>query len=155
MTQIYDRDDEHLKLLGIFHYVMAALNLMGCAVGAMYAGMAVFVPVAMSNAPAGDVPDGLPAMIGGVFGVLGVGLMLLSITAAALTAYAGWSLHRRRNRILILVIAALHLLNVPFGTLLGVLTIIVMSRPEVTAEFEAGRPGGARREDRSPRGLNG
>jgi len=155
MTQTYHRDDEHLKLLGIFHYVTAALHLMGCAAGAVYVGMAAFVPAAMSNAPAGDVPDGLPAMIGGVFGVLGVGLIFLSITAAALTAYAGWSLHHRRNRILVLVIAALHLLNVPFGTLLGVFTIVVMSRPEVTEEFESGRPEGLRREDRSPRGLNG
>ena len=94
-------------------------------------------------------------MIGGLFGILGVVLVLLSITASALTAYAGWSLHHRRNRILIFVIAALHLMNVPFGTLLGVLTIIVMSRPEVTAEFEAGRPGGGRDDRRNPRGLNG
>jgi len=141
MTQEYDRDEDHVKLLGIFHYVMAGLDLLGCGAGAMYLAMAAFVPVAMSHAEQTDVPEELAGSISVLFAAIGIGFILFSLAAAALTAFAGWSLHNRRNRTFVLVVAALHLISIPFGTMLGVFTIIVLSRPEVTEQFELKRRG--------------
>ena len=139
MTQTYDRNEDQLKLLGIFHYVMAGLDLLGCAAGAMYVAMAVFVPSVIEASGDTDVPEEFAASIRVLFGVMGVAMIVFALGAAALTAYAGWSLHNRRNRTLVLVVAALHLISVPFGTILGVCSIIVLSRPEVAEQFEAER----------------
>jgi hypothetical protein len=135
----YDRDEEHLKLLGIAHYVIAALELLGCGAGAVYVAMAFFVPAAIEQSGDPNVPPELVGSIGVVLGTVGVGIAVFSLVMSGLTAYAGWSLHNCRNRILILVVSALHLLSMPFGTILGVLTIIVMSRPAVTTRFERAR----------------
>ena len=136
MNESYDRNEEHLKLLGIGHYVMAGLDLLGCAGGAVYLAMAMFVPAAMEQSGDPKMPESMPETVGIAMAVIGGGLVLFSVLMACLTAYSGWSLHHHRNKILIYVVSAIHLLSMPIGTILGVLTIIVMQRPDVAARFD-------------------
>ena len=56
---VYDRDEEHLKLLGIAHYVMAAFELLGCGAGAVYVAMAFFVPAAIEQSSDPNVPGAI------------------------------------------------------------------------------------------------
>lgn len=76
-----------------------------------------------------------------VFGMLiaGVGsaFALLGWIFAVLVAVAGRKLAKRRGRTFCMVIAALCCLMVPFGTILGVFTLVVLSRPSVQALFAA------------------
>jgi len=54
---------------------------------------------------------------------------------SALPAYAGWCIHQRKKRTLIYIVSGFNCLFVPYGTLLGVCTIVVLGSPEAQAEF--------------------
>jgi len=81
-----------------------------------------------------------------VFGLLFVGVATLIILAgwslAAAVVLAGKSLARHKHYTFCLVVAALECSFLPFGTVLGVFTIIVLVRPSVKQLFdqESGSP---------------
>jgi hypothetical protein len=86
--------------------------------------------------------DGPPAALFGAF-FIGFALlwMLTAWSLAGLLVVAGRSLAQRRRRILCLVTAGLAaVMCMPFGTVLGVFTIIVLMRPSVREAFEASTP---------------
>jgi hypothetical protein len=79
---------------------------------------------------------GLPFMgMGMMMGCFGLFLFLLAGTVAFLNYKTGQSLVRRRNLTLVYVMAALACMGVPMGTLLGVFTFVVVSRPAVRGSF--------------------
>ncbi|NNJ24936.1 hypothetical protein [Alienimonas chondri] len=123
-------DREHLRILSILHYVSAGMTALGiCAGGAWVAAVLTF-----AGAGAGEQ---------GVFwlvAVVGAVAVLLNLAIVIAQTLAGRNLHRLRGRTFCLVVAAIECLNVPFGTLVGVFTIVVLSRPTVRAAFEANEP---------------
>ena len=68
------------------------------------------------------------------FGMFGA-IFLAIVTLSALTAYAGRCIQKRKRKTLVFVVAGCNCLFVPYGTLLGVSTILVLSSPEGQAEF--------------------
>jgi len=63
------------------------------------------------------------------------GIMLLGWTFGALTLYAGRCVQKRRNKTLIYIMAALNCMFIPYGTLLGVFTFIILASPAAIQEF--------------------
>ena len=127
-----NNDLEHLKLLSIFHYVVAALAFLVACIPLLH-----FV-LGLSLA-AGWLPDtsGDPTarVAGVVFMIFSGGVILLGWAYAIATAFAGSFLGARKHYTYCLVIAGLSCLFMPFGTVLGVFTIIVLVRPSVRALF--------------------
>jgi hypothetical protein len=80
-------------------------------------------------------PKAFRRIIAAVFGFL----VLLGWTLGGLTAYAGWCIQKRRHKVLIYIAAAFNYIFIPYGTLLGVATIIVMSSAAGHLEFESAR----------------
>jgi hypothetical protein len=66
--------------------------------------------------------------------------MLLGWAGAIGMLVAGWFLGRCRHYIFCLIVAGITCLFHPFGTVLGVFTIIVLIRPSVKRLFEIGAP---------------
>ena len=64
------------------------------------------------------------------------GVVLLVWTLGALTAYAGRCIQKRCRKLFVYVMAALNCLFIPYGTLLGVFTFIVLSSVAASREFE-------------------
>ena len=62
-------------------------------------------------------------------------IILLGWTFGALTIYAGRCVQKRIHRTFVLVMAALNCPLIPWGTLLGVATFIVMQSPAGQREF--------------------
>jgi hypothetical protein len=79
----------------------------------------------------------VPFLLGGCFVVAGGILVLIGGTIAALKFYAGYCLGRHRARTFCLVVAGLTCLAIPYGTLLGVFTFVVLARPSVEELFAA------------------
>lgn len=130
------RDAEQLHLLSLSHYICAGLlALMSCfpfihvAVGVM--------TIAHPEAMGGNSGKALPPMVGWLFVIMGSLFILSGWTMAAFMAYAGKCIARRRRHLLCLVVAGLSCLFMPFGTILGVLSLIVLQRPSVKALFGA------------------
>ena len=68
---------------------------------------------------------------------MGVGgcIMLFVFGLAALSFFTARGLARQRHRTFCMVAAGLACLSVPLGTVLGVFTLVVLSRPAVAAMF--------------------
>jgi hypothetical protein len=77
-------------------------------------------------------------LLGGIVTVLGVLLVVFGIAWSICLFLAGRFLARRRHWVFCLVVAAFACLFTPFGTVLGVFTIVVLSRRSVRASFSAG-----------------
>ncbi len=62
-------------------------------------------------------------------------IILLGWTFGGLQIYAGRCLKHRRNSLLILIVASVECLFIPWGTFLGVSTFMIMQRPGVHSLF--------------------
>ncbi len=75
------------------------------------------------------------AMMGGLFTAIGaIGILILWILAV-LVIVAGRKLARHRSHTYCMVIAGVECLFMPFGTVLGVFTLIVLLKPEARELF--------------------
>jgi MFS family permease len=126
-----NQDDEHLKLLAIFHYIVGAIGALFACFPLLYVGMVVlFVasPHFMTEGQKGPPP---PAAIGYVFIAIGAFFALLGWSAAIATVISGRYITKRRKRLFSVVMAAILCMFMPFGTVLGVFTIIVLTKESV------------------------
>ena len=62
-------------------------------------------------------------------------IIAAGLTLALCIAIAGRKLSRRTGHLYCMVIAGLECMFMPFGTVLGILTILVLIRPSVRAKF--------------------
>jgi hypothetical protein len=134
-----NRDEEHLQLLAIFHYVVAGLAALFSFFPLLYTTLgAIFIFAARHGTakPGQDLP---PEFLGWIFAVLGALLFLIGIAMAVCILIAGRSLALRKRYSFILVMACIECLFIPFGTILGVFTIVVLSHESVRALFAATR----------------
>jgi hypothetical protein len=76
-----------------------------------------------------------PEFLGWIFALIGLVLFVIGIAMAILILIAGRSLSHRKAYSFALVVACIECLVVPFGTILGVFTIVVLSRASVKALF--------------------
>jgi hypothetical protein len=132
-----NRDKEHLRLLAIFHYVVAGLAALFSFFPLLYATVGViFIFVARHGiAKAGEELP--PEFLGWIFAVIGLVLFVVGILMAILILITGRSLAHRKCYSFVLVIAIIECLFIPFGTILGVFTIIVLSRESVRELFSS------------------
>ncbi len=79
-------------------------------------------------------------LLGFVFATLGSPAVLTGWTMGAATIYSGRCIMKRRRRMLSLVMAGIMCVFFPFGTALGVFTLVLLMRPSVTELYgEANR----------------
>jgi hypothetical protein len=136
MTDTLSREDEeHLRYLTIGHYVVAGLMALAGLFPMLHLAMGIWM---LTSADMHSVKDGPPAMlVGAFFVVFALAWILISWTLAALLVYAGRSITQRRRRTFCLAVASVAaLMCMPFGTLLGIFTIIVLLRPSVRDAFD-------------------
>ena len=130
-----NQDAEHLRLLSIFHYVIAGVAAFCSFFPLIYTAVG-FVFVALSHhPPTNPSQQPPPAALGWAFVGLGIFLFLLGIAFTFVLAFAGRSLSRRRRYWFAFVVACMECIFIPFGTILGVFTIIVLSRESVKTLF--------------------
>jgi hypothetical protein len=127
-------DQDHLRLLALFHYIVAGgLGLLACIpLLLVIAGVATLNGVAPES-PGQPVP---PPEAGWFFIAVGSVMLLAGWTVAAAVLLAGRRLARQTHRTYCLVIAAIECLFAPLGTLLGIFTIVVLMRPSVQRLFD-------------------
>lgn len=130
--------ENHLRLLATFHYVLAALSALFSLLPVVY----IAVGVAMLSG-AMDGKDAPPEAFGWLFVIMGALAMLIGATYVVLVVLAGRFVSGRRHWTFCIVVAAISCAFFPFGTVLGVFTVIVLSRAEVKGAFEAGAAPGA------------
>jgi hypothetical protein len=132
-VQRQSTDNEHLKLLSIFHYVLSGLSAFFACIPIIHVivGLAfILMPrkLGQSNQPP-------PALFGWIFVFLGSFFILAGWTFAIFVLVAGRFMAHRKHYTFCLVMAGVECLFMPFGTVLGVFTILVLNRQTVKELF--------------------
>jgi hypothetical protein len=81
-----------------------------------------------------------PDWFGLIFVFVALMMMICMWALAAAVGLAGGRLKRHTNYTYCLVVAAIECMFTPFGTVLGVFTILVLARPSVKVLFGVSRP---------------
>lgn len=130
-------DDDHLRLLSIFHYIVGGLiGLFGLIfVIHLVIGLIILLSPQTMRDSSGQLP---PAAVGWLFTLMGAAAVTVGLAVAGLVIAAGRFLARRSHYTFCFVIACLECLFQPFGTVLGIFTIIVLLRDSVKQRFGVG-----------------
>lgn len=126
-----NQDEEHLRALAVIHYVFGGLTALFACFPLVYVGIGAFMllkPEAFRHNPP-------PEPLAWFFVGLGLALTVAGWTLGLLIVLAGRNLSRRRRHSFCQVVAGLGCVLMPLGTVLGVFTLIVLSRPSVKNLF--------------------
>ena len=129
-------DEEHVRLLGIFYYVSGGLSALFGLFPLIYVAMgAVIMAIPNLDTP----PEGELAVrsMGAMFAGMGLVFFIVAQAFAAIKILAGYWLLRKRNRMFCLVVAGIICIGIPYSTVLGVLTFVVLLRDSVRELFAA------------------
>jgi len=130
-------DEEHLKLLAIFHYVVGGIVGMFALfpIFHLILGLVLILAPGTFQGQGGPPP---PAVVGWIMVVFPAMFIAIGGALAGCVIAAGRCLARRRRYLFCVVMAAIECIFMPLGTVLGVFTIIVLMRDSVKEAFAAG-----------------
>ena len=130
-----NQDEQNINLLSIFHYVLGALTILGSCVFFIHIGVGI---AALSGHL--DSKDAMPLGFGWIFVIMGSVAVLLGWTLGILMVVTGKKLKMRTSRMFCLVVAGIECIITPFGTVLGVFTIVTLMKESVIQLFSANQP---------------
>jgi hypothetical protein len=128
-------DEEHLRLLSIFHFILGGLYAIFACIPLLHLALGIGMVTGGISEPRGS-PFPLRFM-GGFFIVFSLLFIILGWSYSISMIMAGRRLRQRRAYTYCMVMAALTCAQVPLGTCLGVFTIVVLARPSVKLMFES------------------
>jgi len=132
-------DAAQLRLLSVLHYVMAGFTALFSLFPVIYLvlGIAVLSGVMPVDSSTASSP-GEVQLMGWVFTGLGTVFFLGMLATAGLVGYAGRCLAREQRHTLCMVAAGVCCMFMPLGTLLGVFTLVTLTRASVRERFAHG-----------------
>jgi len=129
-------DMDQLRLLAIFHFVIAGLAIVGLGFLALHYVLMHSVmtnPAMWKNQKSGDPPpEQFFAMFKWFYLIFGV----LLVAGGVGNLLSGLFLRKQVNRVFSLIVAGIDCVQFPFGTALGVFTFIVLLRDSVREIYE-------------------
>jgi len=125
-----NKEEEHLKLLSIFHYVVGGIAGFFACIPVIH----LIMGIAMLT---GSFRGGPPVFFGLLFVMMSLTFITLGWTLAICLIVSGRRLARRKCYKFCFAIACISCAFMPYGTVLGVFTIIVLMRPSVKELFAA------------------
>jgi hypothetical protein len=126
-------DIHHLRLLTIGHYIDAAITALFACFPLIHVSIGLFF---LLNPPQVQNGEPFPAQAFGLMFLLIGGAFVLCGWAFAVCIFmAGRSLAARKRYLFCIIVAAFNCALFPLGTILGVLSILVLARPTVKAMF--------------------
>lgn len=153
--------NERLRLLAWGFYIRGGMGLFFSMLFLLYAlifGAFSFMPESAFDSPqtthsqngtttlqpppdaSGKTPnksDAPPLIVFRIIAGVMLFVTMIAWTLCGLTAYAGRCIQKRKYRIFINVMAAFNTILIPYGTLLGVATFLVINTEESKAQFGA------------------
>ena len=128
------KDNEHIKLLSVFHFIVSGLALFGIA----FLFLHYFMMNSFFSHPEmwkGKDGAGPPKEFFDVFVWFYVFMGVVLVVACIANILSGVFLQQRKHRMFSLVVAGLNCVQIPIGTALGVFTIMVLLRDSVRQSY--------------------
>lgn len=129
-----NEDQLHLRLLSVFHYIVAGIVALFSLLPLFH--LAIGVAMITGQLDTGETRDPMAILMGLFFVGFAAAWIVSGIVFAACLVIAGFFLSQQRHYVFCLIIAGLACMFVPFGTVLGVFTIVVLMRPSVKKLFD-------------------
>ena len=146
-----DGTTENVKLLAIFHWIVAVMAGFFGLFPLIYVGFGAAMLRGLFDTPRQPAP---PAFLGWMLIGMGVVFCLGFQAFATALGVAARSYSQHRRWTYCLVVAVVSCAWFPFGTMLGAFSILTLARPETKALFGEGlpvpQPSGAGSEPRMP-----
>jgi len=122
--------EQHVKILGLLHVILSGMGVLGAiAIFLVFGGVAGMLGLSQQSA---DAVAAIP-ILGGIGGIIAVVILIFSVPGLiggiGLLNLSPWS------RIWMIVISALDLISIPFGTALGIYGLWTLTKPETEALF--------------------
>jgi hypothetical protein len=138
LRQQMNDDNKNLDLLAIFHYIVGGLTALFSCFFLIHVGIGIAMLCG-----AFDGKDAPPRFLGWIFIVFPAVLILAGWLLSGVIVAAGRRLKRRTSYTFCLVVAALECILMPFGTVLGVFTIVMLMKDSVKQMFAGNEAVGA------------
>jgi hypothetical protein len=132
-------DEEHLRLLALFHYISGGITI---AFASLYIFPLGFIMFAMNNPEIFAIPGGpeglndTPDQLLDFFAAFVGSFIAGGIAYGIVQIVSGRFMSRRRHRTFSFIAIFPNILFIPYGTLLAIFTLIVLERPSVKALYE-------------------
>ncbi len=134
----WEEDNKHLNLLSMFHYILAGITAFFACLPVIHVVIGILM---LSGEFVQDSGGGEPPrIVGMMFLVMGSLFIILGWGLAICMFIAGRKLKKRRDRIFCTVIAGIECVFMPLGTVLGVFTLLVLSKESVREIFDRPDP---------------
>lgn len=125
-----NEDHSHLNSLSIAHYVVGGAMVLFSCIPLIHTAIGLSF-ILGGEESAAHPEQGPPRLFGWMFFLLGLCFFLLGQAVSIAIIASGRFLRRRENYMFSFVLACIACFFVPVGTILGVFTIIVLSRDSV------------------------
>jgi len=132
-----DEDLKRLGLLSKLHYVMGGLIALFACIPLAHVAIGLAILLGKLPTSQGGTPP--PAIFGLIFLLVGILFVLLGWGTAFCIILAGKKLAQYKHWTFCVAVAAVQLMMVPLGTLLGVFTIVTLVKDPVKQMFEANK----------------
>jgi len=128
------KDQDQLRLLSIFHYVVGGMAALFSFMPLFHLGFGLLLVLAPEKFFAHGPPP--PPFLGWMFIIIAAVLIVIGLALAILILTTARFLAKGRHYVFCFVVAAIECVFMPFGTVLGIFTIIVLSRDSVKELFK-------------------
>jgi hypothetical protein len=125
-------------LLSIFHFVVGGFAALFLPLMCIHFLMFITFFASASAIPAGNDQQPFPKEMIYLFIAFYCVAGVATLVYAGGNLLSGWFLRQKKHRVFSFVVAGLDCLSIPWGTILGIFTIIVLTRPSVQRMYEAG-----------------
>jgi hypothetical protein len=129
-----NEDIKNIDLLSLFHYILGGITALFSCIPFIHVFMGLaIVSGKFFNDSNGSGP---PPVFGWLFVITGAVIILIGWSTAVCMIIAGRKLKRRKNRIFCMVVAGIECMLMPLGTILGVFTLIALSKDSINEIFD-------------------
>lgn len=126
-------ESNQLNMLSMFHYVVGGVLALLSCMPFIHVFMGLMI---VSGTFFGESASGSPpTAFGWMFVIMGSIFILFGWSSAILILIAGKKLKARRNRMFCMVVAGVECVFMPFGTILGIFTLLLLNKESVKHAF--------------------
>ena len=127
-------DIRNLDMLALFHYIVGGITALFSCLPFIH----VFIGLSMvSGKFVENSSSGPPEpWFGWLFVIMGAVFIVLGWSLAVCMLIAGRKLKARKGRMFCMVVAGVECMLMPFGTVLGVFTLIALNKDSIRALFD-------------------
>jgi hypothetical protein len=130
-------EKKQVELLSLFHYIVGGITALFSCIPLLHVSMGVaIVSGKFFNGHRSE--EAFPEMFGWMFIIMGSVFILLGWATAVCMFLVGKKLKQKKARIFCMAVAGVECMFMPFGTVLGVFTLIFLNKDSVKQAFSSG-----------------